>query len=87
METIGVEAGDHVFLKVSLVTGIGRSIKAKKLTPRFIGPYEILERIGPVAYRIALPPHLSSGHIVFYVSQLKKCHSDPSHVIEPKGSN
>ncbi|KAK4263834.1 hypothetical protein QN277_018714 [Acacia crassicarpa] len=78
------EVGDHVFLKVSPVTGIGRSIKAKKLTPRFIGPYEILERIGPVAYRIALPPHLSQVHDVFHVSQLKKYHPDPSHVIEPE---
>ncbi|XP_028805891.1 uncharacterized protein LOC114760773 [Neltuma alba] len=78
------EVGDHVFLKVSPVTGVGRSIKAKKLTPRFMGPYEILERIGPVAYRIALPPHLSSLHDVFHVSQLKKYHPDPSHVIEPE---
>jgi len=78
------EVGDHVFLKVTPMTGIGRSIKAKKLTPRFIGPYEILERIGPVAYRIAIPPHLSNVHNVFHVSQLKKYHPDPSHVIEPK---
>ncbi|XP_028798676.1 uncharacterized protein LOC114754096 [Neltuma alba] len=78
------DVGDHVFLKVSPLTGIGRSIKAKKLTPRFIGPYEILERIGPVAYRVALPPHLSNIHDVFHVSQLKKYHPDPSHIIEPE---
>ncbi|XP_028758654.1 uncharacterized protein LOC114717611 [Neltuma alba] len=78
------EVDDHVFLKVSPVTGVGRSIKAKKLTPRFMGPYEILERIGPVTYQIALQPHLSYLHDVFHVSQLKKYHPDPSHVIEPE---
>ncbi|XP_028804909.1 uncharacterized protein LOC114759840 [Neltuma alba] len=78
------EGGDHVFLKVSLVTGIGRSIKAKKLTPRYLEPYEILERIGLVAYRITLPLHLFNVHNVFHVSQLKKYHLDPSHVIEPE---
>ncbi|XP_054778415.1 uncharacterized protein LOC129286482 [Prosopis cineraria] len=74
--------GDHVFLRVTLVTGIGRSIRAKKLTLRFIGPFEILERIRPIAYRIALPPQLSSMHEVFHMSQLKKYQPDPSHVIE-----
>ena len=61
-----------------------RSIKAKKLTPRFMGPYDIIERIGTTAYRIALPPQLSKVHDVFHVSQLKKYHPDPSHVIEPE---
>ena len=50
--------GDHVFLRVTPITGVGRALKSKKLTPRFIGPYQILERIGEVAYRIALPPSL-----------------------------
>jgi RNase H-like domain found in reverse transcriptase/Reverse transcriptase (RNA-dependent DNA polymerase)/Retroviral aspartyl protease/Integrase zinc binding domain/Retrotransposon gag protein len=76
--------GDHVFLRVSPTTGIGKSIKAKKLTPRFMGPFDIIERIGTVAYRIALPPQLSNLHDVFHVSQLKKYHPDPSHVIEPE---
>ena len=66
------------------MTGIGRSIKAKKLTPRFMGPYDIIEKIGTTAYRIALPPQLSNVHDVFHVSQLKKYHPDPSHVIEPE---
>ena len=65
------------------MTGVGRSIKSKKLTPRFIGPFQILKKIGPVAYQIALPPFLSKLHDVFHVSQLKKYISDPSHVIEP----
>src|SRR3954465_11416856 len=51
------ESGDHVFLKVTPVTGVGRALKSKKLTPRFIGPYQISERVGIVAYRVALPPN------------------------------
>ncbi|KAK2355410.1 hypothetical protein QL285_092825 [Trifolium repens] len=77
------EEGDHVFLRVTPTTGVGRALKAKKLTPKFIGPYQILERIGKVAYRIALPPILSLIHDVFHVSQLRKYTPDPSHVITP----
>jgi len=75
------QEGDHVFLRVTPVTGVGRALKSKKLTPRFIGPYQISERIGTVAYRVGLPPHLSNLHDVFHVSQLRKYVSDPSHVI------
>ncbi|XP_028800090.1 uncharacterized protein LOC114755380 [Neltuma alba] len=82
--TLEFDVGDHVFLKVSPLTSIGRSIKAKMLTLRFIGPYEILERIGPVACRIALPSYLSNIHNAFHMSQLKKYHPDPSHIIEPE---
>ncbi|GAV71219.1 Chromo domain-containing protein [Cephalotus follicularis] len=53
-----------------------------KLTPRFIGPFEILERVGPVAYRLALPPSLADVHNVFHVSMLRKYHPDPSHVLQ-----
>ncbi|KAK2362674.1 hypothetical protein QL285_087716 [Trifolium repens] len=77
------EEGDHVFLRVTPTTGVGRALKAKKLTPKFIGPYQILERVGKVAYRIALPPVLSLIHDVFHVSQLRKYTPDPSHVITP----
>ncbi|XP_045791713.1 uncharacterized protein LOC123886442 [Trifolium pratense] len=77
------EAGEHVFLLVTPTTGVGRALKAKKLTPKFIGPYQITERIGKVAYRIALPPVLSRIHDVFHVSQLRNYISDPSHVITP----
>ncbi|KAK2388470.1 hypothetical protein QL285_062153 [Trifolium repens] len=77
------EEGDHVFLRVNPTTGVGRALKAKKLTPKFIGPYQILERIGKVAYRITLPPVLSLIHDVFHVSQLRKYTPDPSHVITP----
>ena len=56
--------------------------KKGKLSPRFVGPFEILEMIGTVAYRIALPPELSSIHNVFPVSMLRKYIPDPSHVVE-----
>ena len=71
-----------VFLRVTLWTGVGRALKSQKLTPRFIGPFQILKRVGPVAYQIALPPSLSNLHNVFHVSQLHKYIHDPSHVIE-----
>jgi len=76
------EAGDHVFLRVTPTAGIGRAIKSRKLTPRFVGPYQILRRIGVAAYEIALPPHLTNLHNVFHVSQLRKYVADPSHVLE-----
>ena len=76
------KVGDHVFLRVSPTKGIHRFGVKGKLSPRYIGPYEILERIGPVAYRLALPPNLSEVHIVFHVSQLRKCIVDPEAVIE-----
>ncbi|KAJ8760544.1 hypothetical protein K2173_015211 [Erythroxylum novogranatense] len=56
--------------------------KKGKLSPRYIGPYEILERIRPLAYRLALPPELSQIHDVFHVSMLRRYRSDPSHVIQ-----
>ncbi|GAU42632.1 hypothetical protein TSUD_238240 [Trifolium subterraneum] len=76
------QEGDHVFLRVTSTTGVGRALKSKKLTSKFIGLYQISERIGKVAYRIALPETLSNLHDVFHVSQLRKYVSDPSHVIE-----
>jgi hypothetical protein len=62
---------------------VGRSLKSKKLTPKFIGPYQILKRVGPVAYEIALPPNLANLHRVFHVSQLRKYMPDSSHIITP----
>ena len=53
-----------------------------KLSPRYIGPYEIIEKIGPLAYRLALPPELSRIHNVFHVSMLRRYRSDPSHVLK-----
>ncbi|XP_052288656.1 uncharacterized protein LOC127899339 [Citrus sinensis] len=76
------EKGDFVFLKVSPWKWVFRFGKTGKLSPRFIGPFEILERIGPVAYRIALPPSLSRLHNVFHVSVLRKYIADPLHVLD-----
>ncbi|KAA0032380.1 ty3-gypsy retrotransposon protein [Cucumis melo var. makuwa] len=76
------DVGDKVFLKVAPMRGVLRFEKRGKLSPRFVGPFEILERIGPVAYRLALPPSLSTVHDVFHVSMLRKYVSDPSHVVD-----
>ena len=54
----------------------------RKLSPRFIGPFEILERIGTVAYMLALPPSMSGVHEVFHVSMLRKYTPDPAHVVD-----
>ncbi|KAJ8774323.1 hypothetical protein K2173_011195 [Erythroxylum novogranatense] len=62
--------------------GVMRFGRKGKLSPRYVGPYEILERIGPLAYRLALPPELSQIHDVFHVSMLRRYRSDPSHIIQ-----
>ena len=70
--------GDHVFLKVMPKRRVIRFSKRDKLSLRYIGPFEILERVGTVAYRLALPPSLSSVHAVFHVSMLQKFTPDPN---------
>ena len=52
------------------------------LSPRYIGPFDVIERIGAVAYRLALPPQLSGIHDVFHVSMLRRYEPNPSHVLE-----
>ena len=76
------EVGDHVFLRVSPWKGVIRFGRGGKLSPRFIGPFEILDRVGKVAYRLALPPALSGVHDVFHVSQLRRYIRDDRHVID-----
>ncbi|RVW15570.1 Transposon Ty3-G Gag-Pol polyprotein [Vitis vinifera] len=76
------EVGDHVFLKVSLMKSLMRFGRKGKLNPRFVGPFEVLERVGTLAYKVALPPSLSKIHNVFHVSTLRKYIYDPSHVVE-----
>ena len=56
--------------------------KSEKLSPRFIGPFEILERIGDITYRLALPPQLSRVHDVFFISMLQKYEPDPLHMLD-----
>ncbi|KAL2318799.1 hypothetical protein Fmac_032675 [Flemingia macrophylla] len=82
MKSLEFKEGEHVFLKVNPWTRVGRALKAHKFTSGFIGPYQILKRIGEVAYQIALSPHLANLHNVFHVSRLRKYFHDPSHVIE-----
>ncbi|XP_073020846.1 uncharacterized protein [Primulina eburnea] len=72
--------GDHVFVKVAPLKGVTRFSKKGKLSPRFIGPFEILERVGTLAY-IALPPMLAGVHNVFHISMLRKYMSNHSHVL------
>ena len=76
------EVGDHVFFKVMCRRRVVRFGKRGKLSPRFIGPFEILERIGTFAYRLALPPSMSGVHEVFHVSMLRKYNPDPAHVVD-----
>ena len=69
-------------MRVTRTTGMGRALRSRKLSPKFLGPYQISRRIGPVAYEIALPPQLANLHPVFHVSQLRKYVFDPTHVLE-----
>ncbi|GJS14821.1 putative reverse transcriptase domain-containing protein [Tanacetum coccineum] len=71
------EVGDRVLLKVSLWKGVVRFGKKGKLAPRYVGPFEIVERVGPVAYRLKLPQELSCVHDTFHVLNLKKCLAEP----------
>ena len=77
------EVGDYVFLKLSPRKGFVRIGTHSKLNPRYIGPYQITDRVGAVAYRLLLPANVTGIHNVFHVSQLRKYYPDPSHVIEP----
>ena len=76
------EVGDHVFLKVMPKRGVVRFGKRGKLSLRFVGPFEILERVGTVAYRLALPPSMSGVHEVFHVSLLRRYTRDPAHLVD-----
>ena len=75
------EIGDRVFLKISPWKGVLRFGRRGKLRPRYIGPYEIIAIVGPVAFKLKLPPELSRIHDIFHVSMLRKYIPDPSHVL------
>ena len=76
------EVGDHVFLKVMPKRGVVRFGKRWKLLPRFIRPFEILERVDTFAYRLTLPPSMSCVHEVFHVSMPRKYTLDPAHMVD-----
>ena len=76
------EVGDHVFLKVMPKRRVVRFGNRGKLSPGFIGPFEILERVGTVAYRLALPHSMLGVHEVFHVSLLRKYTPDPAHMVD-----
>jgi hypothetical protein len=79
------EVGNYVYLKVSPTKGVQHFGVKGKLAPRYIGPYEVTEKFGTVAYCIRLPVQLSAVHDVFHVSQLKKCEQVPgAQIIEER---
>ncbi|XP_050896444.1 uncharacterized protein LOC127103218 [Lathyrus oleraceus] len=81
-KTLEFQKWDHMFLKVTLVTGVAQAFKFQKVTLHFIGLYHILQRIGEMAYHIALLLSLTNLHDVFHVSQPRRYIPDPSHVIQ-----
>ena len=64
------DEGDHVFLKVTPRLRLKGLFKTRKVSSRYVGPYQIMRRLGGVAYQLALPPSLSGLHNVFHISQL-----------------
>ena len=76
------EVGDHVFLKAMPKRGVVRFGNRGKLSPRFIGPFEILERVGTVVYWLALPTSMSGVHEVFHISMLRRYTPDPADVVD-----
>ena len=76
------EVEDHVFLEVMPKRGVVRFGKRGKLSLRFIRPFEILERVGTIAYRLVLQPSMSGVHEVFHVSMLRKYTPDLAHVVD-----
>ncbi|XP_039023348.1 uncharacterized protein LOC120155970 [Hibiscus syriacus] len=80
-EDIEFAVGDNMFLKVSPWKRVLRFGHKGKLTPRFIGPHEVLDRVRPVAYKLALPPELECIQNVFHISMLKNYDLDQSNVI------
>jgi len=74
-------AGDHIFLRISPTKGVIRFDNRGKISPRYIDPFEILDRVGDVAYRLVLPPSLEGVHNVFHILQLRKYVKDDSHIL------
>ncbi|XP_070042896.1 uncharacterized protein [Nicotiana tomentosiformis] len=74
--------GEKVLLRVSPMKGVMRFGKMDKLIPRYIGPFEVLERVGEMSYILSLPPNLLGVHPVFHVYMLQKYYEDPLHVLD-----
>ena len=74
-----------MYLKISPMKGVVRFRKKGKLSPRYVGPYEILQRVGKVAYELKLPSELASVNPVFHVSMLIKCICNPESILPIEG--
>ena len=81
-EPLQFKVGDFVYLRVSPTRGVQRFGIKGKLAPQYIGPFEIIETCGPVAYRLHIPSQLAAIHDVFHISQLKKCIKVPTEIIK-----
>ncbi|XP_073017873.1 uncharacterized protein [Primulina eburnea] len=77
-----LENAEKDYIKVSPMKGVVRFSKSGNLNPRYVGLFEILEKVGTLAYHLALPPDMSRIHNVFHISQLWKYVPDPSHVLK-----
>ena len=75
------EIGDRACLHVPPLRGVKRFGVKRKLAPRFVGPYRVLERMGEMANKLESPERLSGVHYVFHVSQLKKCHAEMANIL------
>jgi hypothetical protein len=78
------QVGDFVYLRVSPTKGVQRFSIKGKLASRYVGPFEILEVCGPVAYKLHLPSQMAAIHDVFHVSQLKKCIKVTMEIVETR---
>ncbi|XP_070004269.1 uncharacterized protein [Nicotiana sylvestris] len=79
---LGIDLVQDALEKVLPMKGIMRFGKKVKLSPRFISPFEVLQRVGEVAYELAQPPCLAGVHLVFHISMLRKYHGDLYHVLD-----
>ena len=81
-QSVTFQVGNHVYLRVSPMKGVQRFGVKGKLAPRYVGPVPIIERCGPVAYRLELPAQISTVHNIFHVSQLRRFLRVPEKVID-----
>jgi len=79
--------GDLIYLKVSPMWNVYRFGNKGKLSPRYVGPFQVVKQVSPLLYKIEMPPNLAAVHNVFHVSQLRKCVHDPSQVIHHEPLN